>query len=348
MEKEERKRESTSSQISLNDIKLRVREINDNQQMEVLGGNTTFIGFKNPSTYLILTFAKGMKVIKDNKQVFSAKCSARKLFNHEIIYVDFLDCFLLLANNDLYRKDIDGEVPYFFMSLSSQACLLRYSKHNNPLILVQGKWGDLAVYDLKQKKKVLHLKNPAKEMIKDVKLFGEKEEKFISVARSGSVWMRIFNFSMKKLISSFHLKIDPLEGREEEGNSIAICDKNQHVLVEMSEQAGFCSRMLVFQIKGNLLVLKANVDLIMSLRGYKSALACAGYFDKYILWVGLTSYKSNIAQLYCYELESNELKELEKKRVYHLENWPYRLEKLGGDFYYCGGNGKVLQLSLNF
>ena len=76
------------------------------------------------------------------------------------------------------------------------------------------------------------------------------------------------------------------------------------------------------------------------------ALESLGNVGRFIIWVGLSGLENGVAQLYVYDTETGEFKELEGKRVSHRELYPAKIHLLGTRFYFTGWNGKVMRLKL--
>ena len=105
--------------------------------------------------------------------------------------------------------------------------------------------------------------------------------------------------------------------------------------------------MMMLKVNNNTLVKLHSVDQNSLNLGDKWALDCFGSFGRYILWVGLSMWGNGIAQVYEYNTDKGELRELQDKGVSHLEKNPNKLHRLGTKFYYTGYNGKLMSLSLD-
>ena len=78
--------------------------------------------------------------------------------------------------------------------------------------------------------------------------------------------------------------------------------------------------------------------------GQKLALECFRYLGRHIVWVGLSSNPNGYVQVYHYNTDTDEFKELVHLSVRHMELNPTKLHLLKNKFYYTGEFGKVMSL----
>ena len=337
------------SQIKLNKnrVKVRLSEYKDHREEEIIGGKVTYLALKDPSTYMIATYGRGLKVILNNTQIYSAKLPRKVALINQILYAGHLDCFFLQNESHLYRKDLDDQPPYIYMDMSHLGwfrSLIRYSSVNKKLITFKDNtW--ISVINLFTRKVELQIEKKSRSQIMDCKLLGELEDKILSLTWNGVILLHIVNYSIKKvLVSNLH-QIQLVVHRQEYGASIAVCDKNEHILVEIEGFNQIASRMFVFKINGSEIAPKIIIENYELAEGPKYALQCAGNFGDDILWVGLSTGNSIVAKVYCYCVRTDTLEQMnlagfsEQKRCYDIH-------RFGQDFYFSGLLGKIEKLSL--
>ena len=132
--------------------------------------------------------------------------------------------------------------------------------------------------------------------------------------------------------------------------SIAVCDKNEHILVEvMNKNLQNCSRVIILKAEGEKLIKKATINTYKS-KGKplatKQAIEFYGYFGSRLLWVGLSKSDNGVVQVYDYDSISGDFVELQEKRISHREKDPVKLHRVGNKFCFTGRLGKVMSLSL--
>ena len=209
---------------------------------------------------------------------------------------------------------------------------------------------NISAINLESKQVEIEVEKIVGNYIIDFRLFGEQEEKAIAVTEDGHILLYNLDYNQKtgSVINSF--KIELKEERKEEAQSIAVCDKNEYAIVEIgqSESPWVSSRMVIIKIEGDSLIKKAMIDQHSQKIGYKLALESLGYIGRHILWVGLSKLENGVAQLYVYDIERGEFKELQDKRVIHKERSPAKIHRMGSELYYTGSYGKIMRLRLKY
>ena len=337
-----------SGKLKLESLTLEVHQVSNESDKQYISEEYSILALKNESTYLIATDLKGMKVIKDNILVFLDALPTQD-FIGGLVYVDYLDCFLLLSGEILYRKEINNKAPsvYIDLKLSAEVILgLRYSRMNKKLITFID-YKNLAVINIDEKRLDLVFEKEIGESVRGYKIFGEQEKKVIAITEDGYVVLYVFNYEMRKLAAIGHHKIKLIKEIEESGLSLAVSDDNDYVLVEIIQNDNrFCSRMMVFQIDGLLLIQKAVFDAFSAKTQEKCCLQSVGCFGSHVFWVGLESFER--AQIYVYDIKSGHFKELEEKRVEHREEFPTDIHRIENHLYYTGGHGRIMRLTVKF
>ena len=314
----------------------------------IIGHRPTHLALKNISSYMIATWGAGIKVVEDNKLIFSGEFRLRRGSLQDMVYVSHLNAYFMDHNRKLYRKDIDGNPPYLYMDLVCgfrEGACFRYSELNQRLIVCKDDTNISAV-DLDQKSVDIELTQNDKDVIKDFRLIGDQENKVVAITSSGFLYLYIFFYTNKIGFILDHAKLEVDRQRLEGGISLAVCKKSEYVLVQLDgyKTRCNCSKLVMYRILNDKLILEATFDVFSKEISTSYALEFYRYIQGKILWVGLTFEKDGVAQMVCYDPEVKELKELEGKWVCHQETEPARLHRLGKLFYYVGKKGKIMKI----
>ena len=334
----------------IKNLKLEVQELNAHKEWGVIGDDWTYLALKNPTSYLIGTRRKGLKIIEDNSLIYKGKLPGQYTKLVEAIYIEPLNTYLLYHNKQIFRKDINQNPPYPFINIKCGvrfgACF-KYSKIQNQLIINKD-YTNLAAVNLQAKAVEIEVEKTVGKDLKDFKIFGLEDTRVASVSIGGFVFVYQLNYNEKRgaIVESF--KIDLIEQREEEAQSIAVCGKNQYFLVEIGQKYSpyRSSRMIILQFRNYNLTQISSIDCLRQGIGYKYPLEFYRYFGRFILWVGLSRNERGVIQVYGYDTVNRELKELRDKRVLHQELYPAKVQRVGEEFYYTGHEGKLVRLSI--
>ena len=200
--------------------------------------------------------------------------------------------------------------------------------------------------DPKTRKIALSMKKRMGDAIVDFKLIGENQDKLVSVTVHGHVLL--YNLGLKShkkrgIVAKF--RIDVLE---EECQSLAVCEKNQYVIVEVGDVMSlFCSKMLILQVDEDSISKLAEIDEYSKSIREKYAQEWIGYAEKEALWVGLSGEEGPV-QVYAYNTESGDFREIEDERVSHQERRVFKLHRMGGKLYYTGMGARLMRLSWSY
>ena len=335
-------------------ISIKVEKLKDHRIVGVIGDDDTYIALKNSTTYLIVTDYGEAKLVDNGKEYPSVDLPNDDESIKDIIYVDHLDCFFLLHANRLYRKDLDAKPPYLWMDIKigyREGASLIYSQYNKRLFTIKD-LDNLAVIHLERKRIDLELIKVFALSHNDFRVFGEKENKVVSILKNGVIVLYVINYDLRKVIACHRCSTDKILRRGEAGISIAVGDRSQYIFVEMRgyRSAFIYSRLLVYKVDGHILKKKAVLDLFDQGIYCSYPLECLGYVGTHILWVGLSHFHGGIAQIFDYDTESGQLRELEEKRVSHNEYCPFNIHRLGkgNELFYTGQCGRVMKLTFNY
>ena len=339
--------------LRFDEVKLSVTLIKDLKKGGLggmIGGYLTHIAFKSHKSYLVGTYEKGLNLVDNGTLVYSRKLSVGDSSLFDLIYIPCLNCYFLATMEKLYRKDIDDKPPYLYMGvecgLRFGACF-RYSNLQEKLYIKKDE-KIILVVNPKTKKVEIKAKKTVGGDIVAYRVFGEMDNRIVSTTEDGLVVLYNLNYREKRgsMIAQYKLKL--IKETKEEPQSLAVCPKNEYILLEIGQNinSSVCSRMIVFKIIADTLVISTVVDQHDVQIGYKYALECFGYVDGHILWIGLPWNKNAPVQVYEYDTESGDFAEMEDLRVKHQEYFPYRLHRLEDIFYYTGNDGQLMRLSL--
>ena len=335
------------SHKNVREMTLQVEGIRNEKQNGIIGTNFTHIAIKSLNSFMMGTKGKGIKIVEKDYRVYGAKLPLGNVWLTDIIYVKHLDCYFIAYNDQLFRKDINKENPYLFMEVKCGvrvgACF-RNSDVNERLIIAKDAQSICAV-DLERKELAVEVAKSLGGEIYDFRLFGKGEDRVVAVTRDG--YILLYHLDYKKKMGSIlsNYKFELLEERKEMGFSIAVCDKDKYIFVEIGQ--AFCTRVAVLQIDEYGISLRANIDQYKERMGLKLSFECFGYVGNHILVVGLEKKKPGQAQVYDYDTDTGYFRELRDKRVSSSQVNPVKLHRLGNEFYYTGDRGNILKLSVN-
>ena len=319
----------------------------------MIGDEETFLAVKNRSSYLIGSSCKGLKIIENQKEIYSEILNLADGYIDDIIYANHLNCYLLHLSGKTYRKDIDQEPPYLFMDFDCGWRLggcLKYSKRNQRLIV--SKEGDLiSVISLERKRTELNFSSGGlywqRQKITDFRLFGKDENGILALTPSGRIFLYFLNYSRKKVCTFYKYKIELIQERDEFAFSISICDESKYVLVCLADDCDYISRFIVLKLEGRRLNPVASLDKYgENLLKILSPSFC-GFFGSHARWIGFSSFEYEVC-IFDFDKKTKELKYSLLSEELHQETGPQRLNRSGDYLYYTGCEGKVMRLRVNF
>ena len=330
-------------------LNLVVKETNNHFEQGIIGEDYTIISIKDESTYMMAAIFRGLKVIKNGIQIYSAKLPEEEEETiSQAVYAAHLDCFFLTLSNKIYRKDLDDLPPYLYISsgLNFEEVLdLKYSPFNKILILL-GFPTQLTVANLEDKTVEQLPLEELKGELTDFKVFGEEENRLLTMSDSGYISLVSFNFQLKRLIALNQPKVDLNQEINEGLSSIAVSELNDHVLVELEGKSG-CSRIMIFEVQYNTFMKKHEYCPNLKQKN-NFCLECFGRVQNHILWVGLEHGKLREFKVYDYDVKTKKLKHLVDKGVNTQTDNVNNIIRVGNGFFYASDGGKIFQLSLNF
>ena len=83
----------------------------------MIGGEWTFLAFKNSNSFGIGTNRKGLILIENSARIFCQRFSLHENKLRGLIYIDHLDCYLLNLCSKIFRKDLTDQPPYLYMDI---------------------------------------------------------------------------------------------------------------------------------------------------------------------------------------------------------------------------------------
>ena len=211
-----------SANLDVSGLKISLKSTQDLSEPNIIGGGTTLIAFKNLTSFASATNSKGLKVVENSTLIYS-NTLPRTLHLSDIAYIDHLNCYLLVYNYNLYRKDIDVNQPYFLMktvfSGLKRGTYLRYSKVNKRLIVAKDKTR-LVVLNIEKRRIGFMIENKYSMIrkfskIHDFRLFGSQERKMVTLGLKGSIHLYFISFDLRKIDTKNSLKIHLIEDLNE-------------------------------------------------------------------------------------------------------------------------------------
>ena len=312
-----------------------------------IGLNYSFLALKNSTSYAIGTFCKGLKVMEQNQQIYSERFSGSQIYLYGLIYIDHLNCYLLCKGSKLYRKDIDGERPYFFMDLDcgeNFGKTFRYSKLNRRLIVPKN-GTKLAVVNLARKQVDILVKvNQDHGFIKDFKIFGRKENKIAWITSNCLIHIYSVNSDLKKIVTKNTHVVKLIGRRPKKISFLEVCDQGKYLVAGFEDRSRMrSSRMSIFQFKGHSLNLLSILEEHDQEIASKSSCLFFGRYWNHLIWVVLSE---STALTYCFNSESGDLRELVGKRVHHDEDFPLGLARKDQKVFFTGMKCKLMRFSV--
>ena len=326
-------------------LQITLEVVKDHMEQGIIGGWSTFMAFKNLTSYAISSYNSGLKVIEDDLEIRSEKLPGKRELDG-IIYVENLNCYLLYLNNCIYRKDIDDNPAYVFMEgvfsdpISSDS--FKYSTLNQRLILPKN-GSDIAVVNLERKQIEIQIVRDQLSKIQDLKVFDGSENRICFLAEDGVIEFFSLNFELKKVCSTSRYQVRFLEDRIEVGKSIALCGQAKHLIAGLNNKYDSRSRILVFKINDRSLTqLKILAEWEMRLCS-TLGLDFLKQIGTHILWISTFRDSRNF---YIYDLntETGEVKDLDSHRVKHEDYNPRITHDSQGCLCYVGFAGIIRRL----
>ena len=318
-----------------------------------LGGYWNHLAIKNLSSYMIGSDSKGLKLVEDNEVLFISPINlgSSPVSLKDLIYIKPpTDCYLIAYKSKLFRKNIDRHPPYPFINIDCGVRLgacFRYSDKNQRLIINQiGK--TISAVDLASKEVEIQVEKSMGGYIVDFRIMGDLEDRVVAVTQDGFLLLNKLKFDYKIgfLINFFKMKLD--RARLEEAISVAVCTKNQFILVEIGQNWDpfVCSKLFLFRVENDHLNLNQMIDVFELQIGHRMALECYGYSRNHALWVGLSLGDGGNIQVYDHNTATGKFEEEVGMELTHQELNPVKILRFEDDFYYTGHLGKVMRLSL--
>ena len=341
------------NELTKQGITLAVNEISNHKQYGVIGGHLTYLAIKNPQNFMIGTHTRGLKVIKNNLEIYSKKFSEGESDLLDMIYVDHLDSYLIYLNQRLYIKEINAKPAFVILDIglsSKLGAFLRYSKINRRVVAFNQR-ENLSVINLERKQVEIEARIRRERQSKklDFRITGRKEEAVVSIAHDGSIELYTLNYDLRKVCTAHRQQIELIRERREQGVSIAVSDRGELVLARVGSDTYTSSRSILFEVKGNFLVKKAVIDEFYENSCQKWALEFCGLVGRFTLWAGLSldNGHTGVIHIYCWDREKQELRELKQSRVNSKDSRSLRLTRLGNRLYFTGWYGSVQEMCLH-
>ena len=352
-EEEERENKPKNGQIfEGNWLEIEVKKLNQHYESGFIGDNRTLLAFKDLNNYAIGTSDGGFAVVEDSLEIHSDRPPGH--FGGElrdIVYIAYLNCYLFNHEDQIYRKDINQSPAYLYLPICSEsrvgACF-GYSKLNQKLI-IPSLDAKISVIDLNRERLEFQISAKIGQIgsIRDLRIFGSSENRIIFITRKGWICIYYLNYSLRKVIGHHRSRIEGVRGETEEGYALSVSENNRYILASLiTSVVDRRSRLFLYEIRSHSLLKLAVLEDKSCGIGIQGALEFWGRVGAHFLWVGLSE-RVGFVQLFDFDAESGELKELAQKSVSHQEFSPRKMCRLGNNFYFTGGDAKIMQLSFN-
>ena len=312
----------------------------------------TSLAIKDHYSFMISTSDYQIRVIENGSQIFGGYCGSSGRYVNDMIYCGKIDSYLIYHDLKIYKKYIDNKPLSLFLDLKSGIRIgasFRYSNIHGKLIIAKN-GSCLSCIQLKTKEIEIEIPKSKGRLIRDFELFGDNEDKVVSLTQDGYLFASKFDFSLKKgrVISIKSIKF--IKNRGEEARKVVRCPQNKYFFVEIYRRKRpmlLCSRMMIFLLKKEKFHSQAVIDQFdHNFVGCKAAMSCLGYFKNTIVFMGLSLMEGGYSQLYCYNTDTNDFEEIEKARIEHQEWSPFKMVKVGNSFFYTGHLGKLMKLTV--
>ena len=328
-------------------INLSVKMIKKLKKWDNLGFSTTFLAMKNTVSYMIVTAEKGLKVIEKNSQIYSGVHFQGKIPITNLLYIDSLDCYLMFRQSKIYRKNINKRPPFPFFELSKSPLVtygrVLYSKFNKKILFYANETRKaLLVVGLERKQKEVDFSLPVQGRMSGLKLFGEKQNRLIWLGINGGVYISTINFELRKICSFGKTQ---LEKRDHESlSSVVVCSKQKFAFLYVeSRMRPMPGKVVVLRIFMNRVEFRTAIETKFD----NFSTQFGEYFAGHALLLGFSTHKMSIF-LYDYDPGSDQLRELEAKRVSYTEHSLTEILKVRNKFYFIGSGRKVMEGSFQF
>ena len=324
-----------------------VRDHSDLQEPDLL--KLSLIGFKNPTSYLIGTTTTGIKLIENKIQTYAADhlpgdpnqfCG--------IIYISHLNCYLLVFEARIYRKDINENPAYVFMDLNcgSRIGALKYLALNKRLIFPKdGK--NLAVLNLDTKQVEIEIEvevNWIRGFIQSLAIFPNNENKIAFLTSEGWLYFYWISYELRRVCAKHRHQVF-----FNRGLSLAVCNEGKYVLVALcNPHTSLLSQINLYSVNDRTFKHSAYLDQMDQSILVSDAFSYYGRIGNHIIWVSLCF---GHVSFYCFNTKTGEredLRELKEKRVYHTESYPRQIYRFGDMFYFFGDREKLIRLFFSY
>ena len=319
-----------------------------------ISSNSTFLAYKNETSFMLGTWKRGIKVVEDDTVVYSENLPNHYGALKDMVYIEPHDYYLMDHDKKLWRKNVDDKPPSVFMDIGCgfrKGACLRYSKLNDRLFVAQN-GNAISVINLERRQIETStvLSQLTMQTIMDFRVLGEHQNRVIAITNSGCVNLATFTIPMRKVSSVCSLDLDLWQARKEKGFSIAVSDDDDYAFVEIEGENSYssllCSRMMILKINANSIERVVVVDQFNLRIGRKFAVEYAGIINGCIFWVGFTEESSRLGQVFVFNTLTEEMEEVKKMRFDQKETDPKKVHRQDNDFYYVGHFGRIIHLKL--
>ena len=295
-----------------------------------------------------------IRIIEEGLEIFVGDSDPDSVIKglNDIIYCRNIDFYLIYQNNKIYKKDIDGNLPYLFLDLICGPKFghrFIYSDIHERLIIAKDKITRSSI-NLETKEIEIEIPKSEGDSIVHLELYRKDQDRVVALTKDGYLFASELDFSKKQGEIITVISIGHMINKLEEAGTVVVCPRSRYFFVEVymnDPEFHFCSKMIIFSLKNETFQREAVFcNYGHYYIGCKAVMNCLGYFKNTIVFMGLTLMKGSYAQLFSYNTDTKEFEEMKEVRVKHQEFDPFKMTKVGNSFYYTGRWSKIMKLTV--
>ena len=149
---------------------------------------------------MIATKGKVVKLFEANSEVYSDRLPIEGRWLYDLIYIKHSNCYLMLHNKRIYRKEID-DTPFTpvmkFAPRSRVGGCFEYSTmHQRPILTTTCR--NISAINVETKKVEIKAESSLGTVIQDFKLFGRNQDRVAATTEDGYVLAFKLNFQRRR------------------------------------------------------------------------------------------------------------------------------------------------------
>ena len=324
-----------------------LRDKLDPENKELIGGNWTYLAFKDHSNYLLATMKKGMKLVKEDKVVYYEPFGDKEAWLLDVEYVDVIDGYILSYNDKLYLKKNDESGLEEWMDIRSGIRVgssIRYSKLNKRLFLFRDS-DEIVMVDPETTSIENFFYAEIEERLFDLQFYGRFEDKIVACSESGKIISCKFEIKKSTNFQIFEHQVNLISGRNECLQSIEVCPKNKYLFCQINmretpkSKSQNSSRLIIFSIRERNLELLATRDLFKQNFSPFSG-SKIFYLGKKLVILTLSFQTESRTDVVTVDIEKQSIL-VGGYFAKNGESHPIKYYELNGEWYYTGMKGEI-------